>query len=361
MHAPQSTRSQIKRSHCPDTLVPLARLAVMAVLVVVTGAGCSLGTILVGDPTPTPTPVPPTPLATWTPLPEDVIRPAEAATLTVIAGLAAWPTLTPTDTPIATDTPTATATALVPPTDTPTSAPTAVPTPFVTVQGEIVNVRTGPGVNYPIAAQVRQGETYTALGTDQSGTWWKICCVNGSEVWIYGQLVSTGGSTDELAVVAAPPPPPPPAPTSTPLPTDTPQPYRPFDIGDGPHYFSSTNPWLTIWIKAFTGKPPIFLPVEGYRLRVFRNDQDVSSSETTKGVFELSAPLLPDEPNAFGARRQYNLKYEYLPTAGDAEWRIYMTDGSGRQLSPEVTFRTEPDGLLREVYVGFFDLRGYQP
>jgi hypothetical protein len=160
-----------------------------------------------------------------------------------------------------------------------------------------------------------------------------------------------------VAVAAPPPPTAAPAPTNTPLPTPTPPPYRPFDIGDGPQYFTSLNAWLTIWVKAFKGRPPIFLPVEGYRLKVFRNGVDVSSPDTTRGVFELWAPFDPDEPRAFGTRREYNLKYEFFPEAGEADWRIYLTDASGQQLSPEVTFRTGGDSQVKEVYVGFFDLR----
>lgn len=332
-----------------------AWLATLGILVLVTSAACSLGQTLVGEPTSTPTPAPPTPQPTWTPSPVGELSPAQIATLTVQAGLA-WPTLTPTNTPMFTPTPFATPTPVLTPTPT---APLATPTqaPYLIIDAPRVNARQGPSVAYPIVGQVGQNEQYDVVGRNDTTTWWQICCVNGQEVWITAQLTTPGGSVDEVQVAAVPPPPSTPLPTATAPPTTTPQPYRPFSIGDGPHFFDSTNPWLTIWVKAFTGSSPIFLPVEGFRLRVLRDGVDVSKPDLTQAVFELSAPYIEDDPNAYGSRREYNLKYEYLPDAGDAEWTIYLADRGGVQVSPEVTFETRSEGGLREVYVGFYDLR----
>lgn len=335
------------------------RLVLLLILLLATTLGCSLGRILLGDPTPTPTPVPPTPLPTWTPTPEGRLSPAQAATLTVIAALN-WPTLTPTPTAISTPAPTWTplpplSATPIPPTPTPAPpTPTLTPTPYVRVEGSVVNVREGPSIAYPIIGQVRQGDLLTLIGRNELGTWWQVCCVGGREGWISAQLVSPQGATGQIAVVPAPNLPPP---TNTPVPTPTPRPYRPFDIGDGPQFFASSNPWLTIWVKTFGGHEPDFYPIPGYRLRVLRNGVDVSKQDTTKNVFELSAPLIPEHPEAYGNRRQYNLKYEYMPEAGDAQWKIYLMDANGVQVSPEVTFETERNGLLREVYVGFYDTR----
>lgn len=332
-----------------------AWLATLAILFLITSVACSLGQTLVGEPTPTPTQNPPTPMPTWTPSPVGELSPAQMATLTVQAGLA-WPTLTPTDTPIFTPTPTVTPTPFLTPTP---IAPLPTPTqaPYLIVDAPVVNVREGPSVAYPTVGQVAQNQQYDIVGRNDTSTWWKICCVNGREVWITAQLTTPGGSVGNVPVAAAPPPPPPPQPTATSPPPATPQPYRPFSIGDGPQFFDSTNSWLTVWVKAFTGRPPIFLPVEGFRLKVLRNGVDVSKPDLTQGAFELSAPYLEDDPDAFGNRREYNLKYEYLPEAGDAEWTIYLADRGGMQVSPEVTFETRSQGGLREVYVGFYDLR----
>lgn len=340
----------------------LIRLAALSIVLLATSLGCSLGRILVGDPTPTPTAIPPTPLPTWTPLPPDQLSPAMIATLTVQAALA-WPTLTPTPTPFPTDTPTFLPTP-TPFSETPTPEIPLTPTPFILVENELVNLRDGPSIAYPIVGEARAGDTFTVIGRNDPATWWNICCYNGREVWISAQVVVPVGDMQEVVVIGAPEPPvtlpatlPPPSPGETPQPTPTPQPYWPFSIGDGPQYFPSTNAWLTIWVKAFSGQPPIFLPVEGYRLRVLRNGVDVSKPDATRSVFELSAPFLPESPAAYGSRREYNLKYEYLPAAGDARWEIYLTDRNGAQLSPPVVFETKESDPLREVYVGFYDNR----
>lgn len=338
----------------PSSLLPsLLRLVVLSLLLLATSLGCSLGRMLVGDPTPTPTPIPPTPLPTWTPLPPGQLSPAMIATLTVQAALA-WPTLTPTPTPFPTDTPIFVPTPTLLP-DTPTPEILATPTPFILVQNELVNLRDGPSIAYPVVGQARAGDTFTVVGRNEPATWWRICCYNGREVWIAAQLVVPVGSMEEVVVIGAPAPPAPPG--ETPQPAPTPQPYWPFSIGDGPQYFPTNNPWLTVWVKAFTGQPPGFVPVAGYRLRVLRNGVDVSKPDETRAVFELSAPFLPESPAAFGARREYNLKYEYLPAAGDARWEIYLTDRNGVQLSPPLVFDTRVDDPLREVYVGFYDTR----
>ena len=331
-------------------------LAALAILLLTTSLGCSLGQLLVGEPTPTPTLAPPTPLPTWTPSPVGQLSPAEMATLTVQAGLA-FPTLTPTITPIPSLTPTPSFTPIPPPAPTPTPLATPTLSPYLVVDAPVVNVRQGPSVAYSIIGQVYQGERYDLTGRNDAQTWWKICCVNNQEGWITAQLTTPGGAVGEVQIAAAPVLPPTPLPTSTPPPTSTPQPYRPFDIGDGPQFFESNNAWLTVWVKAFTGVPPIFLPEAGYKLRVLRDGVDVSSPDLTQDVFQLSAPRIEDDPEAFGNRRQYNLKYEYFPAAGDAQWTVYLTDRNGVQLSPEVTFETRSNGGIREVYVGFYDLR----
>ena len=72
-------------------------LAVLAILLLSTSLACSLGQMLVGEPTPTPTLVPAIVPPTWTPSPVGQLSPGQIATLTVIAGIS-FPTLTPTPT-----------------------------------------------------------------------------------------------------------------------------------------------------------------------------------------------------------------------------------------------------------------------
>jgi hypothetical protein len=94
------------------------------------------------------------------------------------------------------------------------------------------------------------------------------------------------------------------------------------------------------------------VPIANLRLKVLRNGMDVSQPVLTERRFQFSAPTALGVP--IGNRREYNLKYEYLPEAGDAQWTIIVTDANGQELSMPVTFETSGG---QEVYVSFFDTR----
>lgn len=321
------------------------------ILLLAASLGCSLGQMLVGEPTPTPSATPQPALPTWTPSPVGALSPAEIATLTVVAGMA-FPTLTPTATPDYTPTPTPTWTPLPTPVDT----PTPTPGPYALVVAAVVNVRSGPSVAYPIIGQVYRDERYDIIGRNEAFTWWQICCVNGQQGWITTQLTAPGGAADTVPVVMPPDLPPTPFPTATPqdtpVPTATPGPFRPVELAEGPELWETDNPWLTIWLKTFVGTPPLTEPIANLRLKVLRNGVDVSKPGLTERRFQFSAPTVLGEP--IGNRREYNLKYEYMPEAGAAQWTIIITDASGNELSLPVTFETHGG---QEVYVSFFDTR----
>lgn len=340
-----------------DTLTPRVRLrlALLMLLLLITSLGCSLGEILLGAPTPIPTPTALPPLPTWTPTVTGALSPAQAATMTVAAGIAlAFPSLTPTPTPFYTPTPTPTWT----PEPTPVDTPTATPAPLLLINAPVVNVRSGPSIAYAIIGQANQNEQYTVQGRNEAMTWWQICCINGQPGWITMQLTSFTGAADAVAVVANPDLPPTPVPVDTPIPvptaapTATPAPVRPLWLAEGPELWETTNPWLTIWLKVFVGQAAISLPVPNLRLRVLRDGVDVSRPFLTDDVFQYSAPTALGTP--IGNRRLYNLKYEYMPAAGNAEWTIIVTDANGNPLSVPVSFRTRGG---QEIYVSYFDGR----
>jgi SH3-like domain-containing protein len=106
------------------------------------------------------------------------------------------------------------------------------PTPQVariTVTGNAVNVRRGPGTNYGIVGSVNQGMQFDVIARNPAGDWFQFCCVNGEEGWIFNQLVTVENS--QLVAVAqnipAPPPPPTPVPAAPPPPAPAPQPEQP--------------------------------------------------------------------------------------------------------------------------------------
>ena len=328
-------------------------LVILAALLLSTSVACSLGQMLVGEPTPTATRPAPPPAPTWTPSPVGQLSPAQIATLTVEAAVN-LPTFTPTPTPIDTPAPTPTFTPPLPPTET----PTPTPAPYILVVAPIVNVRQGPSVAYPIVGQVRKDEQYPLVGRNDTQSWWQICCVDGFQVWITSQLTAPGGPVDTVPVAFAPELPPTPFPTNTSIPTEptpTPGPTWRFWVSEGPEQWDTSNPWLTIWVKAYVGSYPNPVPVPGVRMKVLRNGVDVSKPDLTSDRFQWSAPFVESDPLAYGNRREYNLKYEYVPEAGDAEWTVLLVDGSGNPISQEAKFQTGVGARNSEVYLSFFD------
>lgn len=151
----------------------------------------------------------------------------------------------PTRTPMPTFTPTVDGAAFVqaqvpetpptqpPPADTPTvPPPTAAPAPPVSPvdtptpensgppQVTIVqnmNVRTGPGTNYPVAGPGPAGESANIIGRNNDSSWLQVEYPLGADGtgWVYADLVKITGDVANVSVVQVAPPPvaaaPPPA------------------------------------------------------------------------------------------------------------------------------------------------------
>ncbi|MGC8838788.1 MAG: SH3 domain-containing protein [Anaerolineae bacterium] len=265
------------------------------------------------------------------------------------------PLVPPTATPVpATPTPTAeppTATPVAPPTATPVPAtPTPEPSPVVQVAVETLNVRQGPGTEYPRIGQVRQGDRLQVLARSPAGEWYLICCVGGQQGWVavaYVRLVE--GTTAAIPIATAIPPTPVPRPTDTPAPPPTatsvpatPTPVYPFVAREVTGY-PYDKPYLTIKGKIWNDKTQKALA--GYRLKVFRNGMDAGLSEVSWPGF--SDATCPD----CGDNRKINVKYEYNP-AGDAEWEVYLIDENGTRVSESVRFTTS-SANPRWFYVDF--------
>lgn len=102
--------------------------------------------------------------------------------------------------------PTYTRVSMAEPTAGPTLAPTpapviSTPTPLPVPQAEVIvsalNVRQGPGVDYPIIDVVLAGEVFDVIGVNSSGDWLQIETDAGSPAWIsghnsYTRLLSIG-------------------------------------------------------------------------------------------------------------------------------------------------------------------------
>ena len=116
----------------------------------------------------------------------------------------------------------ATATPTVTPTPSPTPPPTPIPTPTsasptVRMSGTM-NVRAGPGTNYPILGQAEAGDQYPISGKNPAGGWWQII-YSGQFGWVYSPLVTAiNPELVQVASIIPTPPPTPIPPTATPIP-----------------------------------------------------------------------------------------------------------------------------------------------
>jgi hypothetical protein len=79
----------------------------------------------------------------------------------------------------------------------------------------LVNVREGPGVEYPVVDSLDPGENAAITGKSALGDWWQIALGEGQSGWVLGQLVSAAGDTSAVTVPANIPAAPP---TATPAP-----------------------------------------------------------------------------------------------------------------------------------------------
>jgi hypothetical protein len=320
-------------------------------------------------------PIPPT--QTSTPTTTGTATATASSTATATASPRGGAVQSPLGTPTPTTSPTPTTTPTFPPTSTPTptNTPTQTATPFAQVLSGLASLRAGPGIDYPLVAQLGPNIPVAIVGQNPEGTWFQICCVNGESVWVAKAHVDTVNDVSSVAPVLSDRPPPPtltstPSPTPTITQTPTATPY-PFQVSWGPLYFPTNNELLSIWAKI---AGPGGEPLAGYYLRVeFRNREDESTFDerpNTKGErpssdrYEFNGP----PGTASGNRVEYNYKYEFLApnpsdedpattetrlTLIDGYWRIYVVDGEGRQVSDAIEFNTLLGNNNREVYVAW--------
>lgn len=94
--------------------------------------------------------------------------------------------------------------------------------PVVVVEADILNVRLGPGTDYPIVGQVSAETELLLVGRNEAGDWLVVCCVDDQPGWVTVRLVRTDSDLSLLPIGLAPTRVPTPTPTATALPTATP-------------------------------------------------------------------------------------------------------------------------------------------
>jgi uncharacterized protein YraI len=105
-----------------------------------------------------------------------------------------------------------------------TLIPTKTPQPtqsfMAVISVQSANVRSGPGVIYPVVAAMANGMQLSATGKNNDGSWLVVKLPDGRQAWIALSVVDINFNTRDLPVINAPPTPtsPPPTPTKKPKP-----------------------------------------------------------------------------------------------------------------------------------------------
>jgi len=128
------------------------------------------------------------------------------------------------------------------------SVPTVTSSPFgsiatITREYDQVNVRSGPGAEYPLVGVVIAGQQIPALGRSSGGLWVQIAYPGapGGVAWVYSPYVELSGSVPVVE--------PPPTPTPRTTPTVDPTLAAQFVIEIPPTH-----------LPTFTAPPPLVVP-----------------------------------------------------------------------------------------------------
>jgi hypothetical protein len=141
-----------------------------------------------------------------------------------------------------------------PPVPTVTSTATG---PYIRVTAydqDQVNVRSGPGVTYPIVGVLLAGQEMPAIGRTSGGDWIfiKYPGVQDGEGWVYSALVDVYGG--ELPIIE-----PPPTPTPQFTPTIDPTLAAQFAYTQAPTKLPTFTPAAPVVIPEFEDNPPVKL------------------------------------------------------------------------------------------------------
>ncbi len=71
------------------------------------------------------------------------------------------------------------------------------------VNTSAINVRQGPGLNFPVVGGLSQGDIVTVEARNAAGDWWLICCVPATQTrgWVSAALVAPNFSAEQAALL----------------------------------------------------------------------------------------------------------------------------------------------------------------
>jgi uncharacterized protein YraI len=248
-------------------------------------------------------------------------------------------------------------------TPSPTSAPPPTPTaaavggakPKLVVNTPLVNLRAGPGTEFPIITLVERGQEFDIIGKNAAGDWWHICCHAGKPVWITSQFADTDGPVDQAPIINSatsevasnntvttePPTEPAATPTSASVTTAAVAPALPFDLIVQEQFPESKV--VRIFLYVYDDKNAL----EGYTLRVTKDGAEQAVSLTSFG---------PNPgftwPVADPRQRFQNMKVEFPGVAPAGVWEVHLIY-NGAAAGPPASFTLAANEPKQELYVRY--------
>ncbi len=75
------------------------------------------------------------------------------------------------------------------------TAPATSPQKVTGVASDLLNIRAGPGLDYAVKGQLKQGDTITIIGKSADGIWWQF-----SGGWVSGTYIEVTGDPTVVPV-----------------------------------------------------------------------------------------------------------------------------------------------------------------
>ncbi|MCX6046097.1 MAG: SH3 domain-containing protein [Chloroflexi bacterium] len=257
-----------------------------------------------------------------------------------------------------------------------TTTPAATPTgPLAPVKAivntPLVNMRSGPGTNFPMVYVVDRGYEMDIIGKNAKGDWWKVCCVEETSGWIDMELADTEGPVDSVPVVqegadsskaatteattvvtppaqattAPAPATPDAAATATPAvaATSAPTSTTGFDFDLIVQEQFPETKLVRIFLYVYDRDNTA---LEGYSLKVTKDGAEVPVTATSAGQSGFTWPV------ADVRQRFQNLKLEFPSVAAVGAWTIQLSK-DGTPVGPAATFTLKANDPSQELYVRY--------
>lgn len=243
---------------------------------------------------------------------------------------------------------------------------TAAPKAQLIVNNQTINVRNGPGTAYGLVGSAEANQTFDIVAKNQAGDWWQICCVNGQQGWVFGQLVRVENAEAVPVAANIPAPAVAVAPTAAPAPvaaapTPTPQPQAPppaadpcaniggdgckFKLRDGPKFAPNGGTEIKLQLLFVHSGVEGGQPQGSYFVVMLKDGVKLPISDSVRSIAKSSNQ---------GTLGPYNYEYKIglnnIPgntVAGN--YVMYVLDGNGERDSRDISF-TIPEGQ-GEVWV----------